>query len=184
MLCSRAQSRSSHLVSVVVAERFLPTYNHQIQQRFAALPLLQLGLDVDGLPGLPRGASRGGRGRRRLVPVGASGRRLGPPGRAVRGGQSAGVLGAAASACWAGHDPVLPSAGERRWAGYVWLKHKPRMCIYDWVHMRGTWERQSPWSASCRRRSYEPLWAPPQSPAWCPETHLCFWLEGTQWKIQ
>lgn len=37
----------------------LLTYNYQIQQSFAALPLLQLSLDVDGLPGLP-GAARCG----------------------------------------------------------------------------------------------------------------------------
>lgn len=36
-----------------------PTYNHQIQQRFATLPLLQLSLDIDRVPGLSRGTGWG-----------------------------------------------------------------------------------------------------------------------------
>lgn len=47
---------------------FLPTYNHQIQQWFATLPLLQLGLDVDRLLALSRGAAWGRSGQG-LFPV-------------------------------------------------------------------------------------------------------------------
>ena len=39
---------------------FPPTDDHQVQQRLAALPLLQLHLDVDLRPGLPGGTSRSG----------------------------------------------------------------------------------------------------------------------------
>lgn len=47
--------------------RRLLTYNNQIHQSFAALPRLQLSLDVDGLPGLPGAARCGSCGE--VVPI-------------------------------------------------------------------------------------------------------------------
>lgn len=129
---------------------FLPTYNHQIEQRFAALPLLQLGLDVDRLPALPRGAARGGGGGR-LVPVGAPGRGVGTSGRGLRGRGHGWDFGAHATTHLSGGDAVLASTGETN-TKHIRPKHD--CIIYScatWMQeAAGTWERQSPLSASCR----------------------------------
>lgn len=74
----------------------LLTYNDQIQQSFAALPLLQLSLDVDGLPGLPGAARCGNHGG--VVPICPFGRGLLLFGCSLGGGGRGEVLGASAAA--------------------------------------------------------------------------------------
>lgn len=129
---------------------FLPTYNHQIEQRFAALPLLQLGLDVDHLPALPRGAARGGDGGR-LVPIGAPGRSLGTPGRGLGGRGRRWDFRAPSATHLSGGDAVLACTAAtnrkniRPKHGFIFSTRATRT-----REAAVTWERQSPSSASCR----------------------------------
>lgn len=81
------------------------TYNHQIQQGFGALPLLQLSLDVEGLPGLPGAARRGDRGG--VLPVCPFGRGLLLLGCSLAGRGHSEGLGAPPAAA-----PVLPCAED------------------------------------------------------------------------
>lgn len=126
---------------------FLPTYNHQIQQWFATLPLLQLGLDVDRLLALSRGAawSRSGRG---LLPIWPLGRSLGTLGRGLRGCAHGGAFRAPAPADLSGGDTVLPCAEEGiRWT-FVSIRHV--LCATRWP----TWfsgPNYLPWNVEAHR---------------------------------
>lgn len=100
---------------------FLPTYNHQIQQRFPTLPLLQLSLDIERLPGFSRGASWGWYCRG-LVCVGPFGWSLGTFGCCLRWRGRGGVFGAATPAYWSSHNAVLPCA-EEEICGLIMMKH-------------------------------------------------------------
>lgn len=133
------------------------TYDDQIQQGLAALPLLQLSLDVDGVPRLPGAARCGNRGG--VVRSRPFGRGLGPFGRGL-GGRGRG--GARRS----GTYPVLPRAEEGTPPILIALKTGVLSCRRH-ESAAGTWERRSPWSASCLRRSCGRLWGPLHTPLCC-----------------